>query len=375
MINFSEGYSKEFTRIINIVLDEIYSHFMEVGSNLDYEEIYSTVFPEHRQDNQISGMNDLKTLHRYIQDNFHHNLTPVYKYILYNVLYFVYESSEDGFNLDDIISNYLTSDVLSKSDDTDALKLLKNTHTPYDVIGIIFDDIDFLQVGKMFEIYRHQPEILSEFLHVDLDYYQELMPEDIKLEYKAIKDNLTDSPERIDKNNTNQFKEIVIKMVQDFKHIIEHKKGYTFLNASDGKLNEKGVQRFFNIIANVYLKDTNILVNPEVDLGRGCIDFYFSIGKKYRALIELKLGNHQRYEDGIDYQLPTYLMVEGVNFGVFVLICYSTHEFDDSKKLFENAKELSLEYEKDIRFERIDASGTLKSASKIKNKLEMGFEE
>jgi hypothetical protein len=201
------------------------------------------------------------------------------------------------------------------------------------------------------------------------------MPEDIKLEYKAIKDNITYQPERIDNNNNNQFKEVVIKMVQDFKHIIEHKKGYTFLNTSDGKINEKGVQRFFNIIANVYLKDTNILVNPEVDLGRGCVDFYFSIGKKYRALIELKLGNHQRYEDGIDYQLPTYLMAEDVDFGIFVLICYSKHEFHDSKKLFENAKKLSLEYKKDIRFEGIDASGTLKSASKIKNKSEMGFEE
>lgn len=374
MITFSDGYSREFTRIINIVLDKIYSHFMEVGSNLDYEEIYITVFPEHRQGDQVSAMNDLKTLHTYIQDNFHHNLTPLYEYILYNVLDFVYESSEDGFNLDDIISMLLTSDVLSKLDNEDTIKLLKNTHTPYDVIGIIFEDIDFLEVGKMFEIYKNQPGILSDFLHVDLDDYQELMPEDIKLEYKAIKDNITYKPE-INDNSNDQFKELVIKMVQYIKHIIEHKKGHTFLNTSDGKLNEKGVQRFFNIIAHVYLKDTNILVNPEVDLGRGCVDFYFSIGKKDRALIELKLGNHQRYEDGIDYQLPTYLMTEGIDFGIFVLICYSKYEFQDSKKLFGNAKNLSLEYEKDIRFERIDSSGTLKSASKIKNKSEMGFEE
>lgn len=372
MINFSDGYSIEFTKIINILLDKIYSHFMEVGSNLDYEEIYGTMFPEHRQGEQISGMDDLKTLHTYIRDDFHHNLDPLYEYILYNVLYFVYESSEEGFNLDGIISNLSTSDVVSKLDDEDSLKVLKNIHTPYDVIGIIFEDLDFLDVGKMFEIYRYQPEILSDFLHVDLDYYQELMPEDIKLEYRAIKDNINYHPEIIDNNN--QFKELVIKMVHDFKHIIEHQKGYTFLNTSAGKINEKGVQRFFNIIANLNLKDTNILVNPEVDLGRGCVDFYFSIGKKHRALIELKLSIHQRYVDGIDYQLPTYLMAEDVDFGIFVLICYSKDEFQDSKTLFENAKKLSLEYEKDIRFERIDASGTLKSASKIQNKSEMGFE-
>ncbi|MFE4242005.1 hypothetical protein [Peribacillus butanolivorans] len=375
MIELSEGNSSEFTRIMNVVIDDIFSHFMEVGSNLDYEEIYSTVFPEHKQDDQISGKHDLKTLHRYIRDDFHHILTPLYEYVLYNVMYFVYEASDDGFNLDDIISEQLTLDTIRKLDDEDTLKLLKNTHTPYDVIGIIFEDIDFLEVGKMFEIYRNQPEVVTNFLHVDLDYYEELMPEDIKTEYQVIKNNITVyQPDKVEEYDNIQFKEVVIKMVQDLKHIIEHNKGYKLLNYSGVKSNEKDVQIFFNIMANLYLKDTNILVSQEVDLGRGCVDFYFSIGKKYRALIELKLDKHQRFADGINYQLPTYLMAEGVDFGIFVLICYSEHEFDNSKKLFENAKELSSEYEKDIRFERIDASGTLKSASMIKNKTEMGFE-
>lgn len=48
MIDFSEGYSREFIRIMNVVIDEIFSHFMEVGDNLDYEEIYSTVFPKKK---------------------------------------------------------------------------------------------------------------------------------------------------------------------------------------------------------------------------------------------------------------------------------------------------------------------------------------
>lgn len=100
-----------------------------------------------------------------------------------------------------------------------------------------------------------------------------------------------------------------------------------------------------------------------------------SIGQEHRALIELKLGNHKRYKDGIDYQLPAYLKVEGIDLGIFVLICYSRNDYDSSKILFENAKELSKEYDKDIRFVRIDSSGTLESASKIKNKSGMGFEE
>lgn len=376
MIKLSEGYSREFIRIMNVIIDDVFSHFIEVGSNLDYEEIYSTVFPAHKQDDQISGKHDLKTLHRYIRDDFHHILTPLYEYVLYNVLYFVYEASDDGFNLDDIISEQLTSDNIKKFNDEDTLKLLENTHTPYDVIGIIFEDIDFLEVGKIFEIYRHQPEVVTNFLHVDLDYYEELMPEDIRTEYQVIKNNITVYQlDKIEEYDATQFKKAVIKMVQVLKHNIEHKKGYKLLNYSGVKSNEKDVQILFNIMANLYLKDTNILVSQEVDLGRGCVDFYLSIGKKYRALIELKLGNHQRFADGINYQLPTYLIAEDVDFGIFVLICYSKHELENSKRLFESAKNLSSEYEKDIRFEQIDASGTLKSASMIKNKSGMGSQE
>lgn len=324
-------------------------------------------------------MNKLKTLLRNIRDDFHHKLTPLDESVLYHVLYFVYDSSDDGFNLDDIISKQLTDEVVKTIEhvDPDAVKLLRNTHTPYDVIGIIFEDIDFLEVGKIFEMYKESPEIVTNFFHIDLDYYKELMPDDIRDEYEYIKQSINSTS--IDKQNeedtTDTFKNTVISMVEKFKFMVEHKKGHAILNTSDGTVNEKGVQVLFNIIANLFLENTNVLVNSEVDTGRGSVDFYLSVGKDYRALIELKLGNHKRYTDGINYQLPTYLKAEDVDFGVFVLICYTDEQYEKSNKLYETAGDLSKEYDKDIRFERVNASGILKSASKVKSKSEMGFDD
>jgi hypothetical protein len=377
MIDFSDGYSKEFKIIINNILDELFDFFMDVGSYLHYDEIYATVFPIHKQDNHDYGMNKLKTLHRNIRDDFPHQLTPLDEYVLYHVLYFVFDSSDDGYNLDCIISKQLTEELVAKIEDRDTVRLLRNTHTPYDVIGIIFEDVDFLEVGKIFEIYKENPGVVTEFFHIDLDYYKELMPDDIRAEYEYIKQSITSTSKdkQYEEVSTNVFKKIVINMVQKFKHMVEHKKGHAILNTSDGTVNEKGVQVLFNIIANLYLENTNVLVNSEVDTGRGSVDFYFSVGKEHRALIELKLGNHNRYTDGVNYQLPTYLKAEDAEFGVFVLICYSKKQYDESKMLFETASDLSKEYDKDIRFQRVNASGILKSASKIKSESEMGFDD
>ncbi|WP_432749777.1 hypothetical protein [Paenibacillus amylolyticus] len=120
------------------------------------------------------------------------------------------------------------------------------------------------------------------------------MPKDIKEEYQRIRDNLAShSLDEVKKYSVDEFKEAVIEMVKYFKNVVEHQKGFELLNTSEGGVNEKKVQRLFQIIAKLCLKDTDILVNQEVDLGRGSVDFYFSIGKNKRALIELKLGKHQ----------------------------------------------------------------------------------
>lgn len=41
------GSSKDFNLIIHVLLENVVDFFMEIGSNLDYEEIYADVFPLH----------------------------------------------------------------------------------------------------------------------------------------------------------------------------------------------------------------------------------------------------------------------------------------------------------------------------------------
>lgn len=385
MLDIFDGSSKTYKRVIHEALDVVVQHFMEVGSNLEYDEIYGDVFPLHKQDEEDrekKGLDFLRKLHREIIDNFSHEFSPLKEYVLYHILLFVHEGSDGTFFLSDTIQESLKRE--NNSLDVDELSLLNSIETPEDLIGIVFEDLDFLQVAELFDIYKTNPNIVTDFFHIDLEYYFDLLPDDIITEYKHIQEYLNSQENNTErdtdvnsvreiKNKKDEFYIKVDYLIATFKHYIEHKKVHILFNSKLGHANEKQVQVLFNLVANLALKQSGIVISSEVDTGRGLVDFHLSKGTEFQVLIELKLGNHERYKDGLTYQLPTYLLSEQVNFGFFVLICYTQEIYEEATSLHQKAEELSQKYNKKIRFERIDASGTLESASKIRTKRDMGF--
>lgn len=386
MLDIFNGNSKLYKKVIHEALDIVVEHFMDVGSNLEYDEIYGNVFPLHKQDEEDrenQGLAFLKKLHREIIDNFPHEFSPLKEYVIYHILLYVHEGSEGTFLLSDTIHNTLKKRETSSLYE-DELLVLNTIETPIDLIGVCFEDLDFLDVEEIFEIYKTHPEIVTDFLHVDLEYYKELLPDDILAEYNQIQDQLNYEEESTKQDtdikaitktitSKNDFYKKVDSFIATFKHYIENKKGHILLNGKMGQANEKHVQVLFGTTADLVLQESGIVISPEVDTGRGTVDFQLSKGADFQALIELKLGNHGRFKDGLTYQLPTYLLTEQVDYGFFVLICYTKEVYEEAKSLYDKADELSQKHNKKIKFERIDASGTLKSASKIRTEKNMGF--
>jgi hypothetical protein len=386
MLDIFDGNSKVYKKVVHEALDIVVEHFMEVGSNLEYDEIYGNVFPLHKQDEEDrenQGLAFLKKLHREIIDNFSHEFSPLKEYVLYHILLFVHEGSEGTFLLSDTIQKSLMKRETSSLDE-DELNVLNSIETAKDLIGVCFEDLDFLDVEEIFDIYKTNPKFVTDFLHVDLEYYKDLLPDDILSEYNQIQEYLNteekstkqDTDVKVVKETINikdDFYKKVDYLIATFKHYIEHKKGHILFNNKMGQAKEKQVQVAFGMMANLALQESGIVISPEVDTGRGTVDFQLSKGADFQALIELKLGNHGRYKDGLTYQLPTYLLTEQVDYGFFVLICYTQEIYEEAKSLHHKAEELSQKYNRKIRFERIDASGTLDSASKIRTEKDMGF--
>ncbi|MCT2536266.1 hypothetical protein NC661_13480 [Aquibacillus koreensis] len=177
MLDLFQGNSNVYKKIVHEALDIVVEHFMEVGSNLEFDEIYGNVFPLHKQDEEDrvhQGLVFLKKLHREIIDNFSHEFSPLKEYVLYQILLFVHEGSEGTFLLSDTIQKSIKKRT-ENSLDEDELNVLNSIETPKDLIGVCFEDLDFLDVEEIFDLYKTNPKIVTDFLHVDLEYYKDLL--------------------------------------------------------------------------------------------------------------------------------------------------------------------------------------------------------
>lgn len=186
MLNILSGFSIDFKKLIHEILGIVMDFFIEIGGNLNFDEIYAEVFPLHLRDNEEFIKKHLKKLYMYIIDDYNHSLTALDEYILYGILSFVYDGTDDGFPIDDIISEKLQSNKFNKLNHEE-LRWLNSIHDVGSLIGICFEDIDFLDVGIYIEWFKNRPDLLEKYAHIDLDYYKEIMPEDILEEYNQIK--------------------------------------------------------------------------------------------------------------------------------------------------------------------------------------------
>lgn len=201
---------------------------------------------------------------------------------------------------------------------------------------------------------------------IDFEDYREIILPDIyeELLYLKRRDNRNGKDE-------DDFLIVVNSFLDDLKHAIEHRKGHLVLNNKNGRVNEKIVQAYIGNFADAYFKGSKIVADREIDTGRGSIDMKISAGRNEACLIEIKLSNHVRVADGYQYQLPTYMLAEGIKYGYYILICFTLEDYK-KELVFDSMEHLPESIE--IFARKINASGNLKSASKVANAEEMGFE-
>jgi hypothetical protein len=111
----------------------------------------------------------------------------------------------------------------------------------------------------------------------------------------------------------------------EIRHIVEQDDGHKLLitTSADGVTSlrsEEEVQVALKHWLRPMCRALNIHMDREPLTGRGFLDFKFSVGHDFRCLVEVKLFDSPKLQDGVNIQLPIYLVADKAYFGIYVPI-------------------------------------------------------
>lgn len=163
-----------------------------------------------------------------------------------------------------------------------------------------------------------------------------------------------------------QFFGVIDLVIERFRWFVEEQGGWKLLWDLQTEKPEEAAQLLFYGIGRSYCEANNIVLDREVNFGRGPVDFKFSNGMVFRALLEIKKLSNSKFWNGLDAQLPSYLKSDAVRDGwlVAVRLTDSKTEQDRATDLRDRVRRASEMHGRALRSAMIDARPK-KSASKL----------
>lgn len=340
--------SEKAKKVINKNVWYMFDLLLADCEALSYEEILSGIYPEFLINNNLDLCKSVvHELSEMTMDCFDRDyLKPIYEFALFQTIEWWYEVTDnielDKIDLVDAITN-----------DGDNLYEFLNNADNY--IDFLFEDWDFLYVHRLFEIYKSNPVFLERFLHVNIDDYTDLMPNDIRKEYEIIKKNL------YEKYNMVESEEALI--IKDIYSAIQNE---TMRPAFYEKHSEVELSDTIRNILLLKYKEHNLYIERESRGGyakkdSGELDFY--IYKSANGIYQqIAVGENKKwgeYEHSIK-QLLGY-MTENTRFGFTIIFNKNTRldtviksrrkiledfNVDGNFRVMEEIKE--LQYMKDV---------------------------
>lgn len=114
---------------------------------------------------------------------------------------------------------------------------------------------------------------------------------------------------------------IVGLICNKFKDLIENNGLNEVLYTDDKKpRRERIAQKLFYAVAYTYCEQNNLDISPEVNSGRGPVDFKFSYGNNYKVLVEAKLTRNPHLVHGYEKQLIEYEKSERTEDSFYLVI-------------------------------------------------------
>ncbi|MGD8191849.1 hypothetical protein ACQCN2_17930 [Brevibacillus ginsengisoli] len=185
MINIYAEISKEIAKQVNENIHSILEMFIDYCETSGFEVFLQGIFPPFliREDLEKCSR-VIYELQEFTMDKYERELYPLHEYALFSLLGWWKEVSDE---YDEIEFDSIDEKLIRTEDDE---YIARNINDMYMYRTLLFQDNDFLQIPKLISIYRKSPEFVQEFLHINLDNYTDLMPNDIREDYISSKKTL-----------------------------------------------------------------------------------------------------------------------------------------------------------------------------------------
>ncbi|MEV6422661.1 hypothetical protein [Streptomyces sp. NPDC051662] len=129
--------------------------------------------------------------------------------------------------------------------------------------------------------------------------------------------------------------------IEHFRRWVEKKGGWrAFWRDLKGlkSIPETNMQLLFLGVLDHYCEQAGVILDREVETGRGPVDFTFTSAGNFRVLLEMKKLTHGEFWHGLHTQTPIYMDSQGVDHAIFLSVRDST-----SRPMNERWMKLDLE--------------------------------
>ncbi len=132
---------------------------------------------------------------------------------------------------------------------------------------------------------------------------------------------------------------IVRTICLQYKSLIENNGLHEVLYYKGKPRHERIAQKIFLGVADIYCKANDLDLSPEVNSGRGSVDFKMSRGYKKRVVVEVKLTTNPQLIHGFETQTKEYQKAEQMAFA-FYLVVHNGGPDSRLEKLFTTQNDL-----------------------------------
>ncbi len=336
MIIFHTEFAEYFNKKIH---DFLHVEFIDVYQENSTDRI-DWFFPKYlAREQKEKCFTTFEELFEWTGDKYWHEMTAFHEIGLYYFLEYMHDLRTDIPEFDSIYYDKEDrKDIEALWEKFDIKAMFEGSMKKVDDLAVFvhdigmiqelcFEDTDFLMLPDLSNLHSVGDYSIEKMMGIDFDYYKEILPKDIRLQYK-------------DKGNAKEmaFFDDIKEMLDLISQRVQYRGLHKFFWNNGRPVHESEIQRLLDSFFDLYLKgDKYADISRETDIGTGKVDFKFYKSAQEKLLIEVKLGSND-LKKGLEKQLIHYMNATNYTTAFYLIICRSEDEVANAEMICRDFK-------------------------------------